>query len=222
MTHLLSLLPLVLCGGFLLWYGGRSRPLAAVETQAFLQRLRDRGLERDDPELFTALQRLLADDDGREFLMLNLIRYRARAAYPPGMDLGDSAIAADSRYARAFFPWLLRYGNVPVLIARRSGTFIEPAGAEHWQVVAMIRYRSRRDFIRSVSAVIDRDVMVHKWAAIETTHVFPIRPLFSLITVRLVAVAMCAMATLAACAGNAQGDAAAAVIRATVTPGLHP
>ena len=48
----------------------------------------------------------------------------------------------------------------------------------------MIRYRSRRDFIRSVSAVVGKNVMVHKWAAIETTHVFPVRPMFSFIAVR--------------------------------------
>ena len=171
---------------FLFWYGGRTKPVTRTEVEEFLGRLRGEGLERDDPGLFLALQRLLESDDGREFLMLNLIRYRDKAAYPPGTNFGDSAVAADQRYARAFFPWLLRYGNVPVFISRRSGSFIEPAGAEKWQVVAMIRYRSRRDFIRSVNAVIGKNVMIHKWAAIETTHVFPVRPFFSFISVRLV------------------------------------
>jgi hypothetical protein len=78
----------------------------------------------------------------------------------------------------------LRYGNVPIFISSRSGSFIEPENAEPWQVVAMIRYRSRRDFIRSVSAVMGKDVMIHKWAAIDTTHVFPVRPIFSFIAVR--------------------------------------
>lgn len=172
---------------FVLWYGGRTRPLTAEERNDFLRLLHRHGLERDDPGLLAALQQLLAEDDGREFVMVNLIRYRAKAAYPPGFDYGDSAVAADRRYARAFFPWLLRFGNFPLFIARRSGTFIEPAGAEPWQVVAMIRYRSRRDFVRSVTAVAGRDVMVHKWAAIESTHVFPVRPVFSFVAVRVVA-----------------------------------
>jgi hypothetical protein len=143
-----------------------------------------RGIDRDDPELFESLKRLLSRDDGREFVMVNLIEYREKAAYPAGSPYGDSAVEADKRYARAFFPYLLRYGNVPVFISWRSGSFIEPPGAEPWQVVAMIRYRSRRDFIRSVRAVVGKDVMVHKWAAIDTTHVFPVRPLFSFIAVR--------------------------------------
>jgi len=178
---LLAIAPL---GIFLAWYGGRTRPLGDGERSEFLELIRARGLDRDDPELFESLQRLLARDDGREFVMVNLIRYREKAAYPPGSPYGDNAIEADKRYARAFFPYLLRYGNVPLFISRRSGSFIEPPNTPPWQVVAMIRYRSRRDFIRSVTAVLDKNVMIHKWAAIDTTHVFPVKPLFSFIAVR--------------------------------------
>ena len=178
------LIPLVIYALFLVWYGGRARPLVDEEVKDFLALMTSRGIDRDDPELFESLKRLLSRDDGREFVMVNLIKYRDKAAYPPGSPYGDSAVEADKRYARAFFPYLLRYGNVPVFISWRSGSFIEPPGAEPWQVVAMIRYRSRRDFIRSVRAVVGKDVMVHKWAAIDTTHVFPVRPLFSFIAVR--------------------------------------
>jgi len=188
------LIPLVIYALFLVWYGGRARPLVEEEVKDFLALMTSRGIDRDDPELFESLKRLLSRDDGREFVMVNLIKYREKAAYPPGSPYGDSAIEADKRYARAFFPYLLRYGNVPVFISRRSGSFIEPKDAEPWQVVAMIRYRSRRDFIRSVRAVVGKDVMVHKWAAIDTTHVFPVRPLFSFIAVRWAVAALIAVA----------------------------
>ena len=188
----------VLYAVFLVWYGGRTKPVSADEVRAFLDLMRRQGLDRDDPELFASLQTLLARDDGREFLMLNLIRYRDKAAYPPGMDYGDSAVAADRRYGRAFIPWLLRYGNMPVLIARRSGSFIEPAGAEPWQVTALVRYRSRRDLMRCAAAVAGKGIMVHKWAAIETTHVFPVRPILSFIAVRTVVAVFFGVAALIA------------------------
>ncbi|MBM4216115.1 MAG: hypothetical protein FJ173_08095 [Gammaproteobacteria bacterium] len=192
------LLPLLTYALFLVWYGGRGRPLVEKEINDFLALITSRGIDREDPELFEALKRLLSRDDGREFVMVNLIKYREKAAYPPGSPYGDNAIEADKRYARAFFPHLLRYGNVPVFISRRSGSFIEPQRAEPWQVVAMIRYRSRRDFIRSVRAVVGKDVMIHKWAAIDTTHVFPVRPLFSFIAVRwAVAVLIAVVASFA-------------------------
>ncbi len=188
------LIPLLTYALFLIWYGGQGRPLVDEEVKDFLALMTSRGIDREDPELFESLKRLLSRDDGREFVMVNLIKYREKATYPPGSPYGDSAIEADKRYARAFFPYLLRYGNVPIFISSRSGSFIEPQHAEPWQVVAMIRYRSRRDFIRSVRAVVGKDVMVHKWAAIDTTHVFPVRPLFSFIAVRWAVAVLIAVA----------------------------
>lgn len=182
---------------FLWWYGGRSRPLTAAESEQFFDLMIARGIDRNDPELFESLRRLLSRDDGREFVMVNLIRYRDKAAYPPGSPYGDSAIEADRRYARAFFPHLLRYGNVPLFISHRTGSFIEPPNAPPWQVVAMIRYRSRRDFVRTATAIADKNVMVHKWAAIETTHVFPVKPVFSFIAVRWTMVVLAAVTALA-------------------------
>lgn len=172
---------------FLFWYRAGGVPLTEQEVTAFLDEAIRHRVDADDPELFTALQHLLSSDDGREFVMLNLIRYRERAQYPAGSAYGDSAVAADRRYARALFPHLIRYGNFPIFIARRSGVFIEPQDATPWQVVAMVRYRSKRDFIRSARAVMGRNVMIHKWAAISVTHVFPVQPIFSLITLRLAA-----------------------------------
>ncbi|NBP08477.1 MAG: hypothetical protein EBU76_08425, partial [Gammaproteobacteria bacterium] len=61
---------------FLFWYGGRTSPVSTAEVQAFLGLVRQQGLDRDDPELYASLEKLLAQDDGREFLMLNLIHYR--------------------------------------------------------------------------------------------------------------------------------------------------
>jgi len=71
-----------------------------------------------------------------------------------------------------------------VFIATRCGSFIEPPGIDRWDVVAMVRYRSRRDFLRFALAVTQDRITIHKWAAIENTQIFPVRPLVSLIFVR--------------------------------------
>jgi len=47
-----------------------------------------------------------------------------------------------------------------------------------------VRYRSRRDFLRFALAIQQQDIAVHKWAALEKTHVFPVKPLVSLMLVR--------------------------------------
>ena len=172
-------------GVFLWWYGGRGRPLSATELaecqRALLQ-------QTSDQSAIDEVMQLLAGDDGREFVMQNLARYRPKALYPPeyapGLTLGDSARAADQRYAKAILWPLLCRGSLPIFIARRSGSFIEPEGADAWHYVAMVRYRSRRDFFKFAMAIQRDDIVVHKWAALEKTHVFPVAPLVSLVFVR--------------------------------------
>lgn len=179
-----SLLAAVVYAAFLAWYGGRGRPMDADERRSLLDAIRQRARHPDSRQALAEIERLVADDDGREFVMHNLVRHRARAAYPAGHDPGGTAQQADRRYGRAIIWPLLRYGNLPLFIAPRAGHFIELPGAPDWHYVAMVRYRSRRDFLRFALAIEDQDIVVHKWAAIETTHVFPVRPIFSLVSVR--------------------------------------
>jgi hypothetical protein len=170
---------------FWFWYGGRGRPLSQAEADAFLQELTrlappgEHGREQLDD-----VRRLIAQDDGREFVMQNLARYRARALYPAGSVFDTDPRAADRRYGRAIVWPLISNGNVPVFIARRTGSFIEPAGMDAWHYVAMVRYRSKRDFLRFALSASHADIFMHKWAALEKTHVFPVQPLVSLIFVR--------------------------------------
>ena len=183
---LLVTLPLALAyAAFLIWYGGKGKPLGAQEIEAYLQQLDALSQGDDKAHLLASVRALVTQDDGCEFVMQNLVRYRPKALYPPGYAFNDDPRAADQRYGKAVIAHLLRYGNLPVFIARRSGRFLEPAGVDAWHYVAMVRYRSRRDFLRfAVSMEKAADVAVHKWAALEKTHVFPVQPLVSLVFVR--------------------------------------
>jgi hypothetical protein len=184
MTWGMAMVWAVLYLAFLLWYGGRGQALTASETEDFLARLAQRAQGPEAQRLLGEVRDLVAQDDGREFVMQNLARYRPRALYPPGHAFGDDPREADKRYGRAIVPHLLRNGSVPVFIARRIGSFIQPDGADHWHYVAMVRYRSRRDFLRFALAIEAGEISMHKWAALEKTHVFPVRPLVSLVLVR--------------------------------------
>ena len=181
---LVAMALVVLYGVFHLWYGGRGKPMSPAEVEAVMQHISARLSDEHSRATLDELRHLVASDDGQEFVMLNLVRYRDKALYPPGYELGDDPRAADRRYARAILWPLLRNGNMVVYVARRSGSFIEPEGADAWHYVAMVRYRSRRDFLRFALQSADANIFVHKWAAIEKTHVFPVKPLVSLIGVR--------------------------------------
>jgi hypothetical protein len=184
-SAMMVVLPLVaLYAVFLLWYGGRGKPMRRDEIDRLLAPLRERVQDQAGQSLLADVERLVASDDGCEFVLHNVIRYREKALYPPGYDYGDSAIAADRRYHKAVVPYLLRYGNMPVFVASRSGEFVEPDGIDRWDVVAMVRYRSLRDFLRFANAATQDHITVHKWAAIENTQIFPVKPFMSLIFVR--------------------------------------
>jgi hypothetical protein len=169
---------------FLRWYGGRARPLSAAEIDAYLAELAARPQSEHSHGALDQIRALVRDDDGREFVMQNLVRYRSRALYPDGYQYDDDPRAADRRYGKAILWPLLRHGNLILFIARRSGVFVEPAGADAWHYVAMVRYRSRRDFLKFALTIERDEITVHKWAAIEKTHIFPVKPLVSLIFVR--------------------------------------
>ena len=78
---------------------------------------------------------------------------------------------------------------MPLFIARRVGSFVEPPNADQWQ---RWRYRSRRDFLRFAEATPGKHVAVHKRSAIEKTLVFPVQPVVSFVFVRAAVFALLA------------------------------
>jgi hypothetical protein len=182
-TLLIATVLALLYGLFLLWYGGRGSPLSETEIVHFERELSQLMQGREGPTAQELVRAIAANDDGREFVMHNLVRYRARALYPAGHAFDDSARAADRRYGRAALWPLLRRASVPVFLAKCAGRFMDE-GTPPWDYVAMVRYRSRRDFLRFALVIEGQDIAVHKWAAIEQTQITPLKPLASLIFVR--------------------------------------
>lgn len=171
---------------FLWWYGGRSSPMTEDETDELIRRIRQAADDRPktEPEILVQFRTLCAQDDGRAFSVVNLLRFRERAEYPPGVDFGDDALAANRRYNRAIVPLLLKHGGHPILDARVQGRLIHPAMGADWDRVGIVRYRSRRDMLKMAADVAGKHVDIHKWAALEGTQVFPVEPGFSLVLVR--------------------------------------
>ncbi len=169
---------------FWVWYGGNGKPMTPEEIETGLRALQATDTSDHGATAVQEVRELLASDDGKEFIMQNLVRYRPKALYPPGYDYSDDPRAADKRYGKSIVWPLLRHGNLMLFIGRRTGNFVVPEGADAWHYVAMVRYRSRRDFLRFAMEANQADKFVHKWAAIEKTHIFPVRPVLSLIAVR--------------------------------------
>ena len=171
--------------GFWMWWGGNGRPMSPQELAGLMSQLEATGTSKDQQHAVEEVKALMASDDGKAFVMQNLVRYRAKALYPAGYDYSDDPREADRRYGKSIIWPLLSNGNMVLFVGKKSGQFITPVGADEWHYVAMVRYRSRRDFLKFAIASNQADKFVHKWAAIEKTHVFPVRPFISLFMVRL-------------------------------------
>ena len=164
---------------FVMWWGGRGTPLTPQEIDAVFRdfdALRDGGVRHIDPHLMTALREVSRHDDGNEFIMVNLMKFRKRALYPADSEFaGDlDALAADGRYNHIVLPHLVSHASVPVFYSKVAGRFLHPDGADEWDAVALVRYRSRRDFLSFALAIGRSNGDVHKWASMEKTHIFPV------------------------------------------------
>jgi hypothetical protein len=178
-------LPLVLLyAAFWLWYGGNGKAMSKSELEGLLAALAATDQSEHAAQVMSEVRELMSTDDGKEFVMLNLVRYRPKALYPPGYSYSDDPREADKRYGKSIIGSLLRNGNLILFIARRSGNFVVPEGADAWHYTALVRYRSRRDFLRFAIESSGADKFVHKWAAIEKTHIFPVKPIVSLFAMR--------------------------------------
>ncbi len=171
------------------WYGGSGDPVKDAELESYIKALVSnadvRG--RDTDKAVNYMRRLAEKDDGNEFIMVNLIRFRETSLYfkdSPWADETDP-ILADARYGDGVIPLLLKRGSLPIFVSSVSGGFINETTHSEWDMVAMVRYRSVRDMLQMMVEMSSTDLADHKWAAIEQTHVFPVKPKISLVSLRL-------------------------------------
>ena len=160
---------------FFFWYGGSSVPLTPEEADTIIDEIEKNAKAHSgaqfDPALIDSFRVLTRNDDGHEFHMLNLMRLRQKAVYPEG-------------YAAAVIPELLIRGSLPILIGNYSSAFIPAHPASDWDQIGIVRYRSRRDMLEMAREMSLRGGGEHKWASLEETIVFPIKPVFDLVFVR--------------------------------------
>jgi hypothetical protein len=79
---------------------------------------------------------------------------------------------ADARYTRALAPLLLARGGHPVALLTPFAVFLDtgPSPAQ-WHTVALMRHRSRRDFLDMITSSEYARAEVHKWASVADTLV---------------------------------------------------
>lgn len=116
-----------------------------------------------DPE---RLRAFLAEPEDGPIVMINLLRYRERAAYPDGFQAAPcSGAEAYGRYSEAVQPLLTRAGGRPIWIGQVRDTLIAEPG-EAWDNAILVQYPSRKAFIEMASSPDYLAIAPHRSAAL--------------------------------------------------------
>lgn len=124
-----------------------------------------------DPER-AAFEEFKALPRGESIDMLNLVRFRALAAYPddhPRHGAGLSGAEAYRLYSQESAPVFARAGGSIVWSAAPRLVLIGPA-EEHWDAVFVARYPSASAFLEMVVNEEYRKAVVHRQAAVATSR----------------------------------------------------
>jgi len=109
-------------------------------------------------------QRLLADDDGRPVVMLNLLRFKPVADEP---DEGSSGEEAYRRYAEAMVPFVESKGGRVIWTGRVTSQVIG-RGGEEFQTIALVEYPSRKAFVEIAMDPFVAEIGRHRSAGLES------------------------------------------------------
>ncbi len=173
---LLWTLPTLLYVVLALWYTNTGGPLSQDEIEAFVEQFEASGFT---DEQVAPLRRFMEEDTGRQFLMVNLVDLKEVPDAIPGAAPIASSAAAMEHYMEYMYPALLRRASHPAIAGQAVFDAMDLAGiegAEHWQMAALMRYRSRRDLLEIASNPEMRVRHPYKLAALEKTIAFPIEP----------------------------------------------
>ena len=163
---------------FIRWYGGSAPPVSAAEGAAYLARMQavqtGHTAFAAHPEILTNLADWIAHDDGREFYMVNLV----------GLNPSPAGRAADAAYARHILPLLLKHGAHPVFVGTVAHSFMGNGG-HGVDRLAIVRYRSLRDFLDMNLEPDIANAADEKFAGLARTQNFAVHPVISLAMIRI-------------------------------------
>lgn len=161
---------------FSYWYTDFGGPLSPPEIAAFTEQMRANGAE---PAQIANLQRFMESDTGRQFLMVNNIDMAENPPPVAGAEPGESAGQLMNRYMEHMYPELFKRACHPAFMGPAVFSAMDIVGirgAERWDTVALMRYRSRRDMLEIALNPVFGGKHEFKIAALDKTIAYPVEP----------------------------------------------
>jgi hypothetical protein len=188
---------------FRAWYDNWRGPLSQAEIEAFLaESAKTKVGEHTDRAVIRAF---LEADDGKEFIMSNLVRVHPHEVPHPLNAKPTLGLNLLQNYGRRFVKVLLAHGGHPMLVMRKVGGYVDAWNTPPdpgWTLFGLMRYRSRRDMMRLVMDPAFMDTHPEKILGTLATFSFPTQRMISLylsprVTVALLLALLAALTHLA-------------------------
>ncbi len=166
---------------FWVWYTGIGGPLTQQEVDMYMERV-----ERlvSDPEHIAQVRKFLEEDPGGDFLMVNLIQLRDRPLRVGAVTPEESSMDVVMNHYMSYMTLAMALrASHPVLGGDAASAAVDRWGIENgeiWSLSAVFRWRSRRDFMETVTHSQFETAHQYKEAAMQKTISLPIDPALQL------------------------------------------
>ena len=168
-------------GAFHFWYGGNGEPMTDKEVAHYVELA-----AAVSPDAVERVRELASTDDGKEFVMVNLNRYRPEPEYSDGRPVTATSKEVEQRYLSMVVPMLFARACHPIVVTDPVVTMVGDVQQTSWERIALARYRSRQDFLEIILNPEFNLGVEHKWAALERSHTMLTVPQIWGVSVRLV------------------------------------
>jgi hypothetical protein len=161
---------------FFVWYTNFNKPLTELEVENYIESLKQ---SSNNEESINVIKKFLSDDDGKQFIMVNLLGYSKN---PPLLEKTKGAKNGKELvdyYTSFMFKEMFTRASHPVIFGSVVGPSIEVIGmqnARSWDEVGLIRYRSRRDMMEIIINPEFQNRHAYKIGGLERTIASPIQP----------------------------------------------
>ncbi len=183
MRNAIWIILVVLYGGFWFWFNGTAGKLTPAEVDHYVSIFEERGAPASRLQ---TIREFLEEDDGGDFIMVNLIQYNKEPIELEGETL--TAQQALAEYMSFMLPEMLKRGSMPVAQGQVVGGFMDRMGITQnvrWDAVGLVRYRSRRDVMEIATNPQFQGYHHYKDAAMSTTFAVPVTNWLLLITLQI-------------------------------------
>lgn len=170
---------LLIYSAFFAWYTNFDGPLKDNEIEKNLQVLRDANAP---PERIKLIEEFMRTDTGNDLVMVNSLDLNDSPPDLPATGPGADANALLDHYMEHMYPAQFTRASHPLFFGKAIANAMDISGiegADHWEVGALFRYRSRRDVLEISLDSHFTERHEYKMAALTKTIAYPVEAMLN-------------------------------------------